>query len=178
MRLKNLIKMSINILIIVGHSGSGKSTVAKELHEKTGYELLGFSYAGCELSSLTKFESRFAEINDYIYHCIINSAKKGSTVIVDGLASIDILNALFETAYRLRIYYLDTPYMERIERMASRHRCSLETAKQIEKSKAFGKANVGISDVLEFADVFLDGNRPVNCLVNEIIEDLKNESGI
>ena len=82
MSLKSLTKMSKNILIIAGHSGSGKSTVAKELHEKTGYELLGFSYAGRELANLTKFESRFAEINDYIYHCIINTVNNEGTVIV------------------------------------------------------------------------------------------------
>ncbi len=167
--------MSINILIIAGHSGSGKSTVAKELHEKTGYELLGFSYAGCELSSLTKFESRFAEINNYIYHCIINTVNNEGTAIVDGLASIDVLNDLFKTIYGVRIYYIQCPYKERIKRIANRHGCSFEIAEQIEKSKAFGKANAGINDVLEFVDVFLDGNKSTSNLVNEIIEDLKNE---
>ena len=178
MSLKSLTKMSKNILIIAGHSGSGKSTVAKELHEKTGYELLGFSYAGRELANLKKFESRFPEINDYIYNCIINTVNNEGTVIVDGLASIDVLNNLFKTTYGVRIYYIETPYVERIKRMANRHGCSFDIAEKIEKSKAFGKANAGINDVLEFVDVLLDGNKSVSNLVNEIIEDLKNESNM
>lgn len=161
--------MCPNVINIIGHSGSGKTTLVRKLAEHFHCEELGFSYAGRELASEEAHSCRFNEINEYIYSCITAAVNRSSMVIVDGLASIDVVQTLENQGYSILTIYLETSYDERINRISSREFCSTEDALAIEKAKAKGKGAAGLNYVISRADFTFDATQSMDSLVDSVV---------
>ena len=153
--------MPVQIILIIGHTGAGKTTLAQAVGEKYGYSVLSFSDMGRELASTEKGSVRFNEIIGGLYESIVSAINIDRPVIADGLAVMDVVERLIVSGYGLKIIYLDTPYKLRIERIRQRYSCSAEEAENIEQRKAGGKDKGGIDSVIGMADVVLNGVRPV-----------------
>lgn len=161
--------MCPNVINIIGHSGSGKTTLVRKLAEHFHYEELGFSYAGRELALEEAHSCRFNQINEYIYSCITAAVNRSSTVIVDGLASIDVVERLEGQGYSILTIYLETSYNERINRISSREFCSAEDALAIEKAKAKGKSAAGLNHVIDRADFTFDATQSTETLFESVV---------
>ena len=153
--------MSVQIIIIIGHTGAGKTTLAQALGKKYGLSVLSFHDAGKELASTENGSLRFNEIASYLYEGIVSAANTNKPVIADGLAVAGVVERLIASEYAVKTIYLDTPYELRIERIRQRHFWSAEAAENIERSKADGKDKGGIASVIGMADVVFNGSRQV-----------------
>jgi len=162
------------IVIVVGNSASGKSTLSKMLGEYYNSEVLGFSYAGRLLSAEKKDSSKFLEINDYIYSCIIAGIARNDVLVIDGLASDYILNKL-KKHYVVIVLCLITSYENRIQRMSIREHCTIEEAALIERKKEEGKAKAGLEKVILEADCFIDCTKSSEKVFLEAISFLKSK---
>lgn len=176
-------RKEVQIFIIVGDSGSGKTTIAKMFSDKLKCECLGFSYAGRELSKYEPNSLPFTAINDYIYKCIENAVNRGTPVVVEGLSAISVFDRLEYAGYKMLVIYIDVPLEIRIRRIAKRQNCSLEIAKSIEKSKAEGKGKAGIDEVIKKADIAIDGTEEMSFVLKNVIETVRihssnNDNGI
>lgn len=152
-------RLNVSIIIIVGHSGSGKSTLAKSLGEYYKCDALSFSYAGPTLAILDGDTDDFRSLNDYIYSCISTSAKNKKLIIVDGVASDQLIRRLANDGFSLLTLFLDTPYKMRIQRMMKREGCSEIDAINLEHAKAAGKSKSGLPMAIQLADTKLDGSK-------------------
>ena len=102
------------IVVIAGHSGSGKSTLTKRLSESFLCESLNFSYIGQALAAEERGSVVFDGLNDYIYQCILSTARKNLLTFVDGLASDDIIQRLSAEGFSILVLFLDNQYDMRI----------------------------------------------------------------
>ena len=90
-------------------------------------------------------------------------------VIVDGLASIDVVQTLESQSYSILTIYLETSYNERINRISSREFCSTEDALAIEKAKAKGKGAAGLNYVISRADFTFDATQSMDSLFDSVV---------
>ena len=94
------------IVVIAGDSGSGKTTVARMLHEYYCVPLLTFSSMGKELSEMKGYsrlrdfflncpqEIFCSELNDYLTKKILAFSEGNSCFIVEGLISSQVIKTL------------------------------------------------------------------------------------
>ena len=167
-----------HIVVVIGHSGAGKSTLAKKLGEYLSCDVLNFNYAGKELAQETKDSTRFREINDYIYCCIKAAFCTATTLVIDGLASDDIILKLKDDGLSVIVIFVDVPYDERIKRMMARENCTEEVARAVEGIKEQGKAKAGLISVIEGANLIVDGRTNKQQILYEVIEFLAENYGI
>ncbi|WP_141242444.1 hypothetical protein [Flavonifractor sp. An10] len=163
------------IVVIAGHSGSGKSTLTKRLSESFLCESLNFSYIGQALAAEERGSVVFDGLNDYIYQCILSTARKNLLTFVDGLASDDIIQRLSAEGFSILVLFLDTPYDMRIKRMMNRENCSLFETENIERAKAYGKEKSGLSNVIAMADHRIDGTKAIDEILADAILYLKEK---
>jgi len=164
-----------NIIVIAGHSGSGKSTITRKLSEAFSCESLSFSYIGQALAAEERDSIAFNRLNDYIYQCISSTARKDILTFVDGLASDNIITRLTNEGFSVIVLFLDTPYDKRIERMMSRENCSLLETESIELAKAQGKEKSGLSNVIAMADHRIDGTQTIDKILSDAILFIKEK---
>lgn len=161
--------MSGSVLVIAGRSGSGKSTLVRALASALGCERLGFSYAGRELASAEKESEEFRQIEEYVYNCILSALSRSELLILDGLASERVYDRLMREGFDVAVVFLDTPESLRIERIAEREGCSLETAAFVERSKAKGKAKSGLDYIIGKADTVIDGRQSAQAVLDQAL---------
>ncbi len=158
------------IVVIIGRSGSGKTSIAKFLSKTYNCDSLGFSYAGKYIATMKVDSQELKEIDEYILVCIESSVNRSGLVIVEGLASINVLLNLRKDSYNVCIIYIDTEKDERIHRIAKRENCSIERAVLIEYDKDQGKKAIGIDDVIRLADYRINGNMTFSKVKQDVMQ--------
>ena len=137
--------MKKTVLLIVGHTGAGKSFLTDALRREYGLPAvrlhdLGRALVGAGPVSKRKTERRMLER-------IEAAAETADLTVVDGLSCVRVYRALARR-YRTAVCYLDTPYGQRIARVAEREGLSVEEAAALEREKERGKRRSGLERII------------------------------
>lgn len=161
------------LIIIRGNSGSGKSTIAKELQKRLGNNtmLISQDIVRREMLSVKDGENTLAlpllkELLSYGY-------QHSEIVILEGIMNSDWYKTLFEEAIRLfgsqiYAYYFDISFNETLKRHQTR-----------DKWKEFGEEVMrrwwkekDLSDVLD--EVCITDDKNIETIVRNIMWTIKN----
>lgn len=144
------------IYLLCGYTGCGKSTVASKLQED-GYTLLSFSKEGRILANIDENSVKFSQIIDTIYNRIVGAASNNA-VVVDGMATFEIIKRLNKNGYKVIVVYIELEDSIRFQRIAQRESCAIEDAIRHDEIKAVGKLKAGLNDIISNADYVINGN--------------------
>lgn len=170
------------IVVIVGDSGSGKTTVAKMLHEYYSVPLLSFSSMGKELSVMKGYsrlrdfflncskEVFCSELNDYLMKRILAFSECNSCFIIEGLVSSQIIKKLKDEFRNIHVVMIRVDKSVRINRIAARLSCSIEDAMNEDAVKAKIKKALGIDEVTALSDYIVEGNQKESEIFNEFLQ--------
>ena len=145
----------IQVIFIVGKSGSGKTSISKMLGEYFECDVLSFSKIGRKTGENISIKE-INMIHNQIIKCICEKICTDQFIIVEGIASIDVLRSIKEK-YDTVTFFINVPLTDRISRIAERECCTYSCAKEIEYAKERGKQKVGLDKVIEEADEVVNG---------------------
>lgn len=161
-------------ILIIGHTGAGKSTISKIISELTGLKVYSFHVEGRIMgenpSNVRLVDSIKASIVDTIMDAILFEKQ----IIIDGLSSYQIVNELELKGISFFVIFLDTPYRKRLQNIMQREKCSYFQAVSVEKCKETAKTAAGIDWIIEKADIVIDGNSSRIKIKGELEFILKN----
>jgi len=176
------------ILLIVGQSGAGKTYLSKKLSMVIGCPLLIFSEIGAafgkekyncssfaECFNLPNSDEFINELNYFIYSYILEKflCLHGNVIVIDGLVSIGAIRLLKSECIDVKIFYLNTPYELRIERIMKRLGCSHKEAEVEEQIKFSRKNRLGIDEAIKIADHRLDGSKQIDDILDYFFNEIK-----
>ena len=117
------------LIILRGNSGSGKTTIAKELQKKTGRNTLLISQDVVRREMLMVEDGPATKALPMLKELLLYGKKHCKTVILEGIMVADWYRSLFEFAKELYgnniyAYYFDIPFEETLKRHKTRAKCS------------------------------------------------------
>ncbi len=116
------------LIILRGNSGSGKTTVARELQKKIGSNTLLISQDVIRREMLMVKDGPDTKALPMLKDLLIYGRNHCETVILEGILVADWYRSLFELAKDLYgnniyAYYFDIPFEETIKRHKTRAKC-------------------------------------------------------
>ena len=144
--------MKKTIIVIVGHTGAGKSFLVKRMQEKHHFAIVCLSDLGIILPKahlLTRHK-----IEKLMLKRIESILKNRELIVVDGLASFRLYNKL-KKRYIVKTVFLNTPYRIRIERIATRERISYAQAEYLEQQIESHKNVAGLKRIIIYSDFII-----------------------
>ncbi len=174
------------VIVIFGHVGSGKSTIAKELGKRLDAEVLNSDVVRKQLAGIEPtqrasddFEKGIytKEFTERVYSYLVDEALRlatsGKTVIVDATFRSErhrrmLEEACFKASIPVRFFYIDVPEYIIKQRLEERE-------KRGDVSDANWDVYLRMRDAFDppVGAVRIDGNREVQEIVDEIIELLE-----
>lgn len=170
------------IVVIAGDSGSGKTTIARMLHEYYSVPLLTFSSLGKELSVMKGYsrlrdfflnspqEIFCSELNDYLTKRILSFSEYNSCFIIEGLISSQVIRNLKNEFNNINVVTIQVDESLRIKRIAARLSCSMKDAMNENMLKAKIKKILGIDEIIALSNYIVDGNRNASEVFNEFLQ--------
>lgn len=115
------------VIIMGGLPGSGKSTRAKEIAEKYGYEIFSSDAYRKKINGSEEDQSNGKLIFDTLYKDALQAVKDGKDIIFDSCnvskySIYNIMNALKGQPVEYIYWFMDTPLQECLERDDKRDR--------------------------------------------------------
>jgi dephospho-CoA kinase len=174
----------VSIVLIVGYTGAGKTTVANKLSTDRQAQLLTFKALGQELASAKGYkklrdyfgatlpEISRSELDKFLQFRIeeiLSNMNSDGRLVIDGLISPETVLWLKNTYENVSIIYLNVPRKLRLSRICERLKCTQSEARLEERLKNGIKQSMGIDTVIESADYHVDGTRCVWEIVNDIV---------
>lgn len=162
--------MKKKILVVVGHTGAGKSTICKQLSNMYGIPLISFASVGKDFSNklgyrrirecykdigAVKFKKEFS---DYFFNSITEYLKRCDSLIVDGLY-LDNIAGMCKQKHNTFFVYIDVPKEICVRRVAERLDVSVENVYSEYKLKEDLKEHLGNDTVIAHADAVIDGTK-------------------
>lgn len=177
----------MNVIGLVGLAGSGKTTVAKYIKEKYGYEFLTLSdiikeeaqkrglVSGEAVEEIKVILSKFGdqwraetEKKDIVAEKLIEKIKekKLKNVVADGARSPAEIELLRKSFDKFKLIYVSTDFETRFKRR-------LKDDPSAKKEKMQERDNMdiekkGLQDVIDMADLILDNNGTIKDLRHQI----------
>ena len=113
------------LIILRGNSGSGKTTVAKELQKKFGRNTMIISQDVVRRDMLKVKDGPTTEAFPLMQELLIYGKKHSEITILEGIMYSDWYQPLFECAVRefeseIYAYYFDLPFEETLQRHATK----------------------------------------------------------
>lgn len=136
------------IIVFTGHTGAGKSALAKLLSIHYHCSLLSFSSEGRLLSMNVFNKIQTSKIENIIFVRIIEEIKNNEMIIVDGISSIEVINKLNSYNYHFLVINIVAPYLTRIKRIIRLHKCRILDAIDLEKEKEKNKNKSGLKKII------------------------------
>lgn len=173
------------IVIIVGKTGVGKSTLCRRIADTSHFQLLSFAKAGKEFARSKGYEhirecyhnlgkeiftKDFTEFFSQIINDKINSF---SNVIIDGLYVESIALKLKEQ-YSVLIIDIDAPLEICLQRIFNRENNGFIDVKKEYLSKEELKIHLGSNAIIELADVVIDGTDDSDTVYNNVQRYISN----
>ncbi len=117
------------LIILRGNSGSGKTTVAKELQNKFGRNTMIISQDTVRRDMLKVNDGPMTEALPLIQELLIYGKKHSEITIWEGIMYADWYKPVFECAVRefgdeIYAYYFDLPFEETLRRHQTRNKVS------------------------------------------------------
>ena len=110
------------LIIIRGNSGSGKTTVAKELQKRFGRNTMLISQ---DMIRIQMLHGKDAEAQPLIISLLKYGKQNSEVTILEGILDAEVYLPLFETAVaeygsNIRAYYYDLPFEETLQRHSTK----------------------------------------------------------
>ncbi len=117
------------LIILRGNSGSGKTTIAKELQKKFGRNTMLISQDVIRRDMLKVKDGQNTEAIPLMKELLIYGRSHSKVVILEGIMYADWYRPLFELAVQLYgnsiyAYYFDLPFEETFKRHQSKPNCN------------------------------------------------------
>lgn len=115
------------LVIIRGNSGSGKTTIAKELQNKFGRNTMIISQDAIRREMLKVKDGPMTEAIPLMQELLVYGKKHSEVTILEGIMYADWYQPLFECAVRefgneIYAYYFDLPFEETLKRHQTRNK--------------------------------------------------------
>ena len=157
------------LIILRGNSGSGKSTIAKELQNRFGFNTMLISQDVIRRDMLKVKDGENTLALPLMKELLIYGHKHCDIVILEGIMNADWYKPLFELSnklYNSEIYafYFDLPFEETLKRHQTKSNChefGEESMRRWWREKDF-------SDVLNEAPITAEKN------IDDIVRDICN----
>ena len=107
------------IIVIRGNSGSGKSTVAKKIRERSKKKIAIIGQDYLRLTVLNEKETPSGDNIDLIFNTAVFALERGYHVILEGILRIDRYGVMLKKLYKQyesHFYYLDASLEETLKR--------------------------------------------------------------
>ncbi len=180
--------MDRTIIVIVGHTGAGKTTVSAELGKRYSLPVISFANCGKQFAKNNNYEHiqdcwnsmQKQEFRKGIAAMILGSVdkelSKSGGLIIDGIYDNMTLMEIRKHYSGVKAVYLMVPKKIRFDRIAKR--CGYTIAEVIKENnrKEQIKSYLGIEKVLGNADYFIDATESVGSVVQNICD--KTSMGI
>lgn len=159
------------LIILRGNSGSGKTTIAKELQKHFGRNTMLISQDVIRRDMLWVKDGESTEAIPLMKELLAYGIKHSDIVILEGIMYADWYKPLFELAIRLYgtevyAYYFDLPFEETLERYQTKPNCNEfgeEAMRRWWREKDF-------SDVLR--ERIITSEKEIPDIVTEICRDI------
>lgn len=117
------------LIILRGNSGSGKTTIAKELQKKFGRNTMLISQDMIRRDMLKVKDGENTQAIPLMKELLIYGNKHSEIVILEGIMYADWYKSLFELAVllydtRVYAYYFDLPFEETLKRHQTKPNCN------------------------------------------------------
>lgn len=117
------------LIILRGNSGSGKTTIAKELQKKFGRNTMLISQDVIRRDMFKVKDGQNTEAIPLMKELLIYGRSRSEVVILEGIMYADWYRPLFELAVQLYgnsiyAYYFDLPFEETFKRHQSKPNCN------------------------------------------------------
>lgn len=117
------------LIILRGNSGSGKSTVAKELQKKFGRNTMVISQDAVRRDMLKVKDGETTEAIPLIQELLVYGKKHSEITILEGIMYADWYKPVFECAVRefgdeIYAYYFTLPFQETLRRHQTKPNCN------------------------------------------------------
>lgn len=161
------------LIILRGNSGSGKTTVAKELQNRFGSNTMLISQDVIRRDMLKVKDGENTPALPLMQELLIYGSNHSDVVILEGIMYADWYKPLFELAVKLYgtevyAYYFDLPFEETLKRHKTKPNChefGEEAMRRWWREKDF-------SDVLH--EVTITDEEDMESIVIEIVDTVSN----
>ena len=163
----------VKLIILRGNSGSGKTTIAKELQQRFGRNTMIISQDVVRRDMLRVKDGENTPALPLMKELLIYGSRHSEIVILEGIMYADWYKSLFELAIqlygtRVYAYYFDIPFEETLKRHQTKPNCNdfgEEAMRRWWREKDF-------SDVLD--EVSITSERDIESIVNEMCNVVLN----
>ena len=161
------------LIILRGNSGSGKTTVAKELQNRFGNNTMLISQDVIRRDMLKVKDGKNTPALTLMKELLIYGSNHSNIVILEGIMYADWYKPLFELAVNtygrdIYAYYFDLPFEETLKRHQTKSNCcefGEEAMRRWWREKDY-------SDVLQ--EVIITAEKDMESIVKEIIDTVLN----
>lgn len=175
--------MNKKIIVIVGHTGAGKSTVSSEIAVRFSMPVISFAECGKIFARNNNYERirdcwesmHKQEFQKGITATMIESVEQklseSDVLIIDGIYDSVTLREMKNRYSCVEIVYLGAPDEIRFKRIAKRCGYTMGQVKRENNRKERIKSDLGIDKVLSKADYFIDATDSVQNIVQKICDN-------
>lgn len=168
------------IFVIAGHTGSGKTSIAKAMGMLHDMPIVSFSKCGKKVAKEKGFQrireywnstsknSFRKKVSNEIIHEVEENIEQADSLIIEGLYDDNILNILKQKNFHVIIVYLDVSEHTRIMRITKRTGFPINQVLQENKDKEDIKISLGINGIMNAADYIIDGEADFHSVFNTI----------
>lgn len=161
------------LIILRGNSGSGKTTIARELQQKFGRNTMLISQDVIRREMLRVKDGENTLALPLMKELLIYGCNHSNIVILEGIMYADWYESLFELAVqlydtRIYAYYFDIPFEETVKRHQTKPNCNdfgEEAMRRWWREKDF-------SNVLN--EVKITSERDIESIVDDIVINVLN----
>lgn len=161
------------LIILRGNSGSGKTTIAKELQNRFGRNTMLISQDVIRRDMLHVKDGENTQALPLMKELLIYGSSHSDVVIIEGIMYADWYRSLFELAIQLYdtevyAYYFDLPFEETLKRHQTKPNCNEfgeEAMRRWWREKDF-------SDVLD--EISITAEKDIESIVRDICNTVIN----
>lgn len=172
--------MMKKILVVVGHTGAGKSTICKNISDMYNIPLISFASAGKDFSNnlgykrirecykeigVEKFKKEFSE---FFFNCITDHITKCDALIIDGLYIDDVAD-ICKQNYSTLFVYIDVPKEICVRRVSERMHTSENVYSEYSLKEDL-KEHLGNDAVIANADAIIDGTKDREIVLRDMLD--------
>lgn len=171
------------IIVIVGHTGAGKSTVSSELGMKYSVPVISFAECGKVFAKNNNYE-RIRDcwesmhkrdfrkgISVAMIEKVEQKLSESDALVIDGIYDNVTLKKIQNRYSCVETVYLNVPDEIRFKRIAKRCGYTIEQVSRENSRKERIKLDLGIDGVLSKADYFINGVDSVEKIVQKICDN-------
>lgn len=176
--------MDKKIIVIVGHTGAGKTTVSSELSALYSLPIVSFANCGKEFAKSNNFErirdcwtsmgkKQFSEgITRTMMQRVEQVLAESDALIIDGIYDEITIGKIRSRYDDVKSVYLVVPDEIRFNRIAKRCADTMVRVNNENERKEQIKVALGIEKVLSKADYFINATGNVESIVQKICDKL------